>query len=130
VDANRLPAGLSPGLPLTALAPMQDVTDLAFMGVIAHYGAPDYFFTEFFRVHAQSKLENHILRSIDENATGRPVFAQLIGEDLHHLARSAAELQRHPVAGVDGVAPRPDRRAQVRVGTFLRASGEVLGVHA
>jgi hypothetical protein len=60
-----LPAGLAPGLPLTALAPMQDVTDLAFMQVIAHYGAPDYFFTEFFRVHAQSRPEKHILRSID-----------------------------------------------------------------
>ncbi len=96
-----LPAPLVPGQPLTALAPMQDVTDLAFMGVMAHYGAPDYFFTEFFRVHAQSKLEKHILRSIDENATGRPVFAQLIGEDLHHLARAAADLLRHPVAAVD-----------------------------
>ncbi|MET0263741.1 MAG: tRNA-dihydrouridine synthase family protein [Rariglobus sp.] len=96
-----LPASIVAGSPLSALAPMQDVTDLAFMGVIAHYGAPDYFFTEFFRVHAQSKLEKHILRSIDENATGRPVFAQLIGEDLQHLGRSAIELLRHPVAGVD-----------------------------
>jgi tRNA-dihydrouridine synthase B len=101
VDANRLPAGLSPGLPLTALAPMQDVTDLAFMSVISHYGPPDYFFTEFFRVHAQSHPEAHILRSIDENATGRPVFAQLIGEDLNHLARTVAELQRHKIAGID-----------------------------
>ncbi len=99
--ALPLPAPLLPGTPLTALAPMQDVTDLAFMGVIAHYGAPDYFFTEFFRVHAQSRLEKHILRTIDENATGRPVFAQLIGEDLQHLARSAIELLAHPVAGVD-----------------------------
>ena len=41
----------------TALAPMQDVTDLDFMRVIAHYGAPDFFFTEFFRVHAQSRPE-------------------------------------------------------------------------
>jgi tRNA-dihydrouridine synthase len=96
-----LPAPLLPGQPLTALAPMQDVTDLAFMGVIAHYGAPDYFFTEFFRVHSQSRPEKHILRSIDENATGRPVFAQLIGEDLHYLARTATELLRHPVAGID-----------------------------
>lgn len=96
-----LPPPLVSGQPLTALAPMQDVTDLAFMGVIAHYGAPDYFFTEFFRVHAQSKLEKHILRSIDENTTGRPVFAQLIGEDLHHLARSATELLRHSVGGID-----------------------------
>ena len=99
--ASALPAPLVAGAPFTALAPMQDVTDLAFMGVIAHYGAPDYFFTEFFRVHAQSKLEKHILRSIDENTTGRPVFAQLIGEDLHHLSRSAAELLRHPVGGID-----------------------------
>lgn len=80
---------------------MQDVTDLAFMGVIAHYGAPDYFFTEFFRVHAQSRPEKHILRSIDENTTGRPVFAQLIGEDIAHLTRTAVELLNHPIAGID-----------------------------
>ncbi|MBI5767924.1 MAG: tRNA-dihydrouridine synthase family protein [Verrucomicrobia bacterium] len=80
---------------------MQDVTDLAFMRVIAHYGAPDYFFTEFFRVHSQSRPEKHILRSIDENTTGRPVFAQLIGEDLGHLVRTVAALLRHPVAGID-----------------------------
>src|SRR6185312_16568722 len=96
-----LPAGIVSGQPLTALAPMQDVTDLAFMRVIAHYGPPDYFFTEFFRVHAQSRPEKHILRSIDENDTGRPVFAQLIGEDIPHLVRTAAELCRHPVAGID-----------------------------
>jgi tRNA-dihydrouridine synthase len=96
-----LPPGHQPGGALTALAPMQDVTDLAFMRVVAHYGAPDYFFTEFFRVHAQSRPEKHILRSIDENTTGRPVFAQLIGEDLGHLARTVDELLRHSIAGID-----------------------------
>jgi tRNA-dihydrouridine synthase len=80
---------------------MQDVTDLAFMRVIAHYGAPDYFFTEFFRVHVQSRPEAHILRSIDENTTGRPVFAQLIGEDLGHLERTVTALLRHNIAGID-----------------------------
>ena len=99
--AAALPTSLVPGQPLTALAPMQDVTDLAFMRVIAAYGAPDYFFTEFFRVHAQSRPEKHILRSLDENDTGRPVFAQLIGEDIAHLVRTAAELVRHPAAGID-----------------------------
>src|SRR5581483_10932909 len=96
-----LPPPIAAGLPLTALAPMQDVTDLAFMRVIAHYGAPDFFFTEFFRVHSQSRPEKHILRSIDENTTGRPVFAQLIGEDLGHLTRTVEELLRHPIAGID-----------------------------
>ncbi|MFM8619544.1 MAG: tRNA dihydrouridine synthase [Opitutaceae bacterium] len=101
VPAPALPAGLLPATPLTALAPMQDVTDLAFMRVIAHYGPPDYFFTEFLRVHAQSRPEPHILRSIDENETGRPVFAQLIGEDVTHLRRTVDALLRHPVAGID-----------------------------
>jgi tRNA-dihydrouridine synthase len=96
-----LPSGQQPGRALTALAPMQDVTDLAFMRVVAHYDAPDYFFTEFFRVHAQSRVEKHILRSIDENTTGRPVFAQLIGEDLGHLARTTEELLQHNIAGID-----------------------------
>src|SRR5271154_4093827 len=96
-----LPPSLAAGLPLTALAPMQDVTDLAFMRVIAHYGAPDYFFTEFFRVHSQSRPEKPILRSIDENTTGRPIFAQLIGESLPDLSRTVEELLRHPIAGID-----------------------------
>jgi tRNA-dihydrouridine synthase len=100
-SASGLPAGIQPEAPLTALAPMQDVTDLAFMRVIAHYGAPDYFFTEFFRVHAQSRPEKHILESIDGNETGRPIFAQLIGEDLAHLERTTSELLRHQVAGID-----------------------------
>ena len=96
-----LPEPILAGQPLTALAPMQDVTDLAFMRVMAHYGAPDYFFTEFFRVHGQSRPEKHILRSIDENQTGRPVFAQLIGEHVSDMVRTVKELLKHPVAGID-----------------------------
>ncbi len=98
---RTLPAGHLPGQPLTALAPMQDVTDLPFMRVMAHYGAPDYFFTEFFRVHAQSRPEKHILRSIVENQTGRPVFAQLIGEEIVHMVRTVKELLKYPIAGID-----------------------------
>ena len=96
-----LPPGVAPGLPLTALAPMQDVTDLPFMRVIAHYGAPDYFFTEFFRVHGQSRPEKHILRSIVENRTGRPVFAQLIGEQVSDMVRTVKALLHYPIAGID-----------------------------
>jgi tRNA-dihydrouridine synthase len=96
-----LPAPVAAGQPLTALAPMQDVTDLPFMRVMAHYGAPDFFFTEFFRVHSQSRPEKHIVRSIVENHTGRPVFAQLIGEHVPDLLRTVRELLALPVAGID-----------------------------
>jgi tRNA-dihydrouridine synthase B len=100
-NAAILPAGHVPGQPFTALAPMQDVTDLPFMRVMAHYGAPDWFFTEFLRVHAQSRPEKHIVRSIVENKTGRPVFAQLIGEEIPHMVRTVKELLKYPIAGID-----------------------------
>jgi tRNA-dihydrouridine synthase len=96
-----LPPVLESGLPPTALAPMQDVTTLPFMRVIARRGAPDWFFTEYFRVHETSRLEPHILASVTENDTGRPVFAQLIGEHLPDLARTVRDLLKHPVAGID-----------------------------
>ena len=64
----------APG-PLLALAPMQDVTDLPFWRLMARYGGADVYYTEYFRVHADSRLEKWILRSIDENPTGRPVVA-------------------------------------------------------
>ena len=67
----------------------------------AHYGSPDYFFTEYFRVHTSSGLHKQILRSITENATGRPIFAQLIGESVADLVRIARELSRYPIAGID-----------------------------
>ena len=89
------------GVPPCALAPMQDVTNKAFMDVVAGYGPPDYFFTEFFRVHDSSRLEPFILRSITENVTGRPVFAQLIGEDLVALERTIRDIQPYPIAGID-----------------------------
>lgn len=80
---------------------MQDVTDLSFMRLCGHFGVPDYFFTEYFRVHEHSTLDRPILESILHHNTGRPVFAQLIGEDLNHLRRSALQLQDYPIAGVD-----------------------------
>jgi tRNA-dihydrouridine synthase len=122
-----LPPSAVPGLPLLALAPMQNVTDLAFMQVIAHYGAPDYFFTEYFRVHPQSRLDKHILRSIDENESGRPVFAQLIGHDPELLVKSALSLLEHPVAGIDlnlG-CPAPFIYKQNVGGGLLRDPGRV-----
>ena len=80
---------------------MQDVTNLPFMRVIQRYGGPDYYVTEYFRVHADYLISKKILRSITENATGRPVYAQLIGQDIAALIRVAKELQEYPIAGID-----------------------------
>ena len=80
---------------------MQDVTDLPFWKLMAAYGGPDVYFTEYFRVHPTSNLEEYILRSITENPTGRPAIAQMIGNDIPSLVRTARELQQHPIVAVD-----------------------------
>jgi tRNA-dihydrouridine synthase len=80
---------------------MQDVTNLWFMKVIAHYGSPDYFFTEYFRVNETSRLNPNILSAITENDTLRPVFAQMLGESIPDLVRTARELCKYNIAGID-----------------------------
>ncbi len=87
--------------PLLALAPMQDVTTLEFMRVIARYGGPEVYWTEYFRVHGDSRPEKWILDSITKNPTGRPVIAQMIGNDIPALVRNAKLLQQFPVAAID-----------------------------
>lgn len=87
--------------PALVLAPMQDVTDLAFMRVIARRGGPDWFVTEYFRVHPNSRPEAHILRTLRENDTGKPVFAQLIGCEVGSLASTINILETESVAGID-----------------------------
>ena len=86
---------------MLTLAPMQDVTTLKFMRVIARYGGPDVYWTEYFRVHGDSRPEKWILDSITKNPTGRPVVAQMIGNDIPALVRTAKLLQQYPVAAID-----------------------------
>jgi nifR3 family TIM-barrel protein len=87
--------------PVLALAPMQDVTDLPFWRLMTEYGGADLYYTEYFRVHPDSRLEKGILESLTHNPTGRPAIAQMIGNDVPSLVRSARELQEYPVAAID-----------------------------
>lgn len=87
--------------PFLALAPMQDVTDAAFWKLMHRYGGADVYWTEYFRVHAVSRPEKWILESIEQNSTDRPVIAQMIGNDIPSLVRTAKELQQLPVVAID-----------------------------
>ncbi len=59
------------------------------------------YWTEYFRVHGDSRPEKWILESITKNPTGKPVVAQLIGNDIPALIRTAKLLQKYPVAAID-----------------------------
>jgi len=89
------------GRPALALAPMQDITDHAFIKVIEALSGADLYVTEYFRVHQDSRLDPYILKSICENETGKPILAQMIGQDIEALRRSTLELQKYPIAGID-----------------------------
>jgi tRNA-dihydrouridine synthase len=101
MSAADLDMLLAAPAPVLALAPMQDVTDLPFWKLMARYGGADLYYTEYFRVTASSGLDKPILASITKNPTGRPVIAQMIGNDIPSLVRTARELQRHPVTAID-----------------------------
>lgn len=113
--------------PILALAPMQDVTDLPFWRLMADYGGADVYYTEYFRVHADSNLEKWILESITKNPTGRPVVAQMIGNDIPSLVRTAKQLQQYDIAAVDlnlG-CPAPVVYRKCAGGGLLREPGRV-----
>jgi len=98
---NDFDSMLNSPAPLLALAPMQDVTDLPFWKLMTRYSGADVYYTEYFRVHPTSNLEKWILESITKNPTGKPVVAQMIGNDIPALIRTVNELQQYPIAAID-----------------------------
>ena len=87
-----------------------------------------FYWTEFFRVHAVSHLEKWILKSITENPTGRPIVAQLIGNDIP-VARVRGEEESCSNYSVAAIGPEPSavpRRSFIANarggGSFARAT--------
>lgn len=86
-----------------ALAPMQDVTDIAFMRTLQRVGSlPDVFVTPYFRsTRTTCAMGEMPLRCIEENPTEVPVWAQLAGSESEALVRDARELMKRPIAGIN-----------------------------
>jgi tRNA-dihydrouridine synthase C len=87
--------------PVLLIAPMQDVTDLSFWRVLHRYGGPDIYFTEYFRVHSTSVPDKPILHAIRNKPPGKPVIAQMIGQDIPALVRTAEALQKENIHAID-----------------------------
>ncbi len=87
--------------PIYTLAPMADVTDVAFRYMIAKYGKPDVTWTEFVSCNGLMSAGREVLkRDLEYNEAERPVVAQLftsVPENMEGAAKLCLEL------GFDGV---------------------------
>ncbi len=87
--------------PALVLAPMQDVTHHAFLRVMHAYGDPDWYVTEYTRVYENARVDPAVARCFEENPTGQPVVAQMIGRSIPDLVRVAVEMERRGASGID-----------------------------
>ncbi|MDO8602179.1 MAG: tRNA-dihydrouridine synthase [bacterium] len=83
--------------PIMALAPMANVTDAAFRRIIAKYGKPDVFFTEFTSVEGLlSRGKEKLLVDLWYSESERPIVAQIFGgkpEQFFEVAKLCAKLK-------------------------------------
>lgn len=72
--------------PFFCLAPMADVTDIAFRQIIARYGKPDVFWTEFVSSDGLASIGREVLKNdLFFLKNERPIIAQLFGSDVEKM---------------------------------------------
>ena len=97
--------------PISVLAPMEGVTDLAFRRVIAHAGRPDLFYTEFTNVSsfASEKGRENALERLKTLPSETPIIAQIWGKNPDHFSELASALKSLGFSGIDLNFGCPDR---------------------
>lgn len=87
--------------PFSILAPMEDVTDVAFRELIRVSGRPDVFFTEFTSIDGLlSKGREKVAQRLLYCESQRPIVAQIWGTSPERYCRAAQELA---LLGFDGI---------------------------
>lgn len=96
--------------PFFALAPMADVTDVAFRSMFAEHGKPDVFWTEFVSADGLCSPGREALRIdllFEENQ--RPIVAQLFTDTPEHMYRAGMYAKELGFDGLDINMGCPDR---------------------
>jgi len=88
--------------PIVALAPMEDVTDIAFRQIVEEVAPADLYFTEFMNVDAWgTKGWPNVSRRIKKQDSETKLIAQIWGSDLKKFTAVATELKKRGFAGID-----------------------------
>ncbi len=99
--------------PIFVLAPLADVTDAAFRALIAKYGKPDVFFTEFVSADGLcSAGRDHLMRDLAYSEAERPIVAQLFTGKPENMEKAAALVRELGFDGVDINMGCPDRAVE------------------
>lgn len=99
--------------PIFALAPMANVTDVAFRSIIAKYGKPDVFWTEFVSADglalAPEEGRKKLLKDLEYSELEHPIVAQFFTSSLENMRRAAELARKLGFDGVDINMGCPDR---------------------
>lgn len=88
--------------PFSVLAPMEDVTDIAFRTVIKEIGRPDVFFTEFTNADGMaSRGREKVITRLRYDQSENPIVAQIWGLKPENYMLAARDVAEMGFAGVD-----------------------------
>lgn len=96
--------------PILALAPMANVTDVAFRKVIAKYGKPDVMWTEFVSADGLARGNREVLlRDLAYDESERPIVAQFFGSRPDYMYKAGKLAVELGFDGADINMGCPDR---------------------
>ncbi len=97
--------------PIFCLAPMADVTDCVFRQIIARFGKPDVFWTEFVSADglAHPEARKKLLIDLKYSESERPIVAQIFGSNLENIREAAKLCKKLGFDGIDINMGCPDR---------------------
>lgn len=96
--------------PFFVLAPMADVTDVAFRRIITKYGKPDVFWTEFVSADGLCSPGRKVLiRDLEFTRKEKPIVAQLFSSKPEKMREAAALCQKLGFHGIDINMGCPDK---------------------
>jgi nifR3 family TIM-barrel protein len=99
--------------PIFCLAPMADVTDCAFRQIIAKYGKPDIFFTEFVSADGLcSPGRDKLLIDLKYSENERPIVAQIFGGKPDNIRKASNLCYELGFDGIDINMGCPDKSVE------------------
>lgn len=102
--------------PIMVLAPMADVTDVAFRRIIAKYGKPDVLWTEFVSADglalAPKEAKKKLLKDLEYSEAERPIVAQFFTSSPENMKKAAELAYKLGFDGIDINMGCPDKTVE------------------